>query len=187
MTSGIADQPRLLASFRLFFQVVSITRVLSIILIFLFDWLWRLNRPGTGLGITLHFSIWEYIVMYSLIISFLANTIISLLLSFRPRWSFSAFLKHRAIPLAFYVVELLLVPFLIYFSYEKVQESFFPKTNYIAELMKYIHLGSSAVNVYEKYEALNVVLVTICSICFVLFFWKFYTGRKKEWQTDTLQ
>jgi hypothetical protein len=174
------------ASFRLFFQVASIARVLGIALIFLLEWLWDLNMPDTGswpdFKIDIKFSTWEYLLMYSLVISFLANTIISLLISFWPHWSLSAFLKHKAIPLFFYIVELLVLPFLIYLSYEKIQDAFFPSSNYISEVLKYIIPGNSAVSVHEKYEAINTVLLAACSLVFVVCFWKFYTARIKEYE-----
>jgi hypothetical protein len=171
-------------SFRTFFKVVSVSRVLAIFLLVVLWVVWDLNHPAssTGSGIGLELSIWFYLFVYSFCIGLVANTIISLLISFKPKWMFTSFLRHKALLLFFYLVELIVLPFLIYRCYENVQETFFPETTVVGEVLKFLLKSTTGVDVYEKYEAVNLVLVTLSSFCFVLAFWKFYNARKKEYE-----
>jgi hypothetical protein len=169
-------------SFRTFFKVASFGRVLALFFLLLLWLVWDLNHPknNTGSTIIIELSIWYYLFVYTFCISFIVNTITSLVVSFRPQWMFTSFLRHKAFLLVFYVIELVVLPFLIYFSYENVQETFFPQTTVIGDVLKFILQSESAISVYEKYEALNLVLVTITSFCFVAGFWKFFKARKAE-------
>jgi hypothetical protein len=183
-------------SFRIFFSSVAVLRLLSVIAIFVIEaWYNNQGKSGSGAFDGLHLDIdleiewWEWLAMYTVMVVYPANTIISLILSFKPQWIFTSFLKRRIFPAVLYTCELILIPFFAYLAFEKVQDTFYPPehNDYLGQFLKTIFPGDNGRSVYEKADAINLCVLTFCGIVFLASFWSFYKARKKMYEMSAIQ
>ncbi len=170
--------------FGIFLKTISVIRLLTIPMLFILIKLWRDSIPDDGpfrnLKIDIQFSFWEYLFVYVVTIVFPVNTVISLLLSFKPKWVMTDFLKRKNFLLSFYIPELITLTVLLYLSYKKIQENFFPKqTTYLGEVLSWVFPGDGGISIYEKLMAVDFCVLAFCSLVFVSFFWKFYRAQAK--------
>jgi hypothetical protein len=175
--------------FHIFFTSFSVIRFLCILAFFVVDEIRYSDNPDIGFldgfTIELEFEWWEYLFMYTFLIVYPLNTIISLLLCFKPKWIFNGFLRRKIILLVPYIGELLIVPLFTYFAIERINDTFFPpeSTSYLSDIISAI-LPPAEVSVYEKWDAINMAVLAFCSLLFVLFFWNYYSARKKALTTS---
>jgi hypothetical protein len=183
--------------FHIFYKVVAVLRFIGIPLLFLFDYLDRsyveqktiageiftffFGTFDIDLNIDFHISFWEYLFMYSLLIAFPLNTIINLLVAFKPRWSMPALFKWKPLFVFLYVIELLVLPVFIYLCIDRLQDVFPPKSDtYFGQALDFLSPGNG-MNKYEEYLVFDLCVLALCSLVFVLFFWKVYRAIKKSY------
>lgn len=176
-------------SFRIFFSTIPVIRFVCIPAVFIIPELWHnslSDHPGFsgGIGIDLDIEWWQYLLGYMIVISYPANTIISLLISFKPKWVFTGFLKRKIILQIFYIAELIIIPFFIYIAVQRIQDIFFPPESessyYLTHILKLVFPGDG-ISIYEKLEVINMGILVLCSLLFIVFFWNFYKARKKTY------
>jgi hypothetical protein len=181
-------------SFRIFFSSVAVIRLLGIIAFFVIE-AWRksdsrlegLNLFDIDVDIDLHFEWWEWLSMYMIVAAYPLNTILSLILSFKPKWFFTSFLRYKIIPVVLYVSELVVIPFFAYLAVERVQDAFYPPEpeTYLGQLFNTL-LPGDAVSIYEKCDTINLCILILCGILFLASFWSFYKARKKMYDAPII-
>lgn len=161
---------------------MAIVRLLAIPMLFILDKLWSDSLSDTwgnsNHGLHFSFSFWEYLMMYSLVTIYAINTIVLLVLSFKPGKIPIRILQNKIVWRCFLIAEMIILPALLIASYGQIQDSFFPpKPTLIGEVINFFippDPGYSATETYDKLRTLDFCLLTCCSIFFVVCFWRFY-------------
>ena len=84
----------------LFFKTISVTRAVCFILVPVLETIRRGNSDGHGWN--LDFPLWIYIIQYTVLTAVVFNTLVSLLLSFKPSLLFRGFLNGTYLIFIFY-------------------------------------------------------------------------------------
>ena len=168
------------------FKIFSVLRLLCIPLIFILSKLWSDSIPDTGWfknGLNIQFEWWEYALMYLIAITFCLNTITGLLISFNPPQLIPERSWQKTPLRIFYFIELIMLPFLIYFAIENISDNFFPRERTILDDAFGLIFQSppnEKKELIEKFETVNYSLFVLCSLVFVCLFWLVYKERKKK-------
>ena len=167
------------------FKIFSVLRILPFPLFFILD---RMQNPvkdnqpvSESAGFFDYFTMWEMLVFWMIVIVVPLNTIISLLLSFKPRVIFRSILREKIFLRSLYFLELALVIFFVQRSFEEIQEKFFPsEPGLIDSAMRFLfHFKQPVYDIYDRLKAINLGLLAACSIVYLLFFWPVYNHWRK--------
>jgi hypothetical protein len=170
---------------RFLFSTGAILRVGCLAMIFIIDHLRDIQPdPAGGLfegfDLDIGISSWEYLLIYTVVIIFFVNTVLSLVVAFVPVKSESNFWKFLSLIRFCYIIELLFLPFLIYISATHIQEEFFPaEKSLLGDVLGIVFSdGRSKWKSYEDWDAVNYSVLALCSLAFVILFWKCYRGKR---------
>jgi hypothetical protein len=150
-------------------------------MIFILDKLWSDSIPNSRFfedGFDIELPFWFYILGIAGMIAIVANTVISLFLSFKPELVFKSFLKNKKLLLVIYVIEIIVLPFIIYIAVRDINETFFPKIGVFGNLFDFAFPTNPNTKLFEKLRVLDFAIFCLCSLYFCLFFWKIISKRK---------
>ncbi len=171
------------------FKVAAVVRILCISLIFILDWLWKSSIPDTKIfdglfkdGIQIEFAWYEVVLMFLIPVSFLVNSAIALLVSFRPFIWNSWFLKRKWCAIIFYWLEFAYLIWFFFLIYEDIKDRLFPEDyGLIGDVLKRIFPGQNPSTILiENLQLGNQCLLYLCSITFILLFWRIYRMRRMQ-------
>jgi hypothetical protein len=136
------------------------------------------NSGGSSTG-GFDFEWWFILFGYSIMIVYPFNTIIGLLLSLKPKWVINQTLAPFL--WIFYIAEVLTIPYFVYLAVERINDAFFPEEPdfYLSDILIGI-FGEKEISIYEKLDAINMGILGLCGVLFIIFFWKYYSMRKRQ-------
>jgi hypothetical protein len=64
---------------------------------------------------------------------------------------------------------------------ERINDTFFPpeSESYLSDILIGI-FGKREVSIYEKLSAINMGILALCGVLFLVFFWQYYSMRKRN-------
>jgi hypothetical protein len=171
----------------LLFKTISVTRIVCIILVAVF-YLWRTNLAGGSVvnepegdqlirmpGFEL--SLWEKSLIVIIIVAWLFNSIISLLVAFKPSGARTVTRKNKFLLIIFYAIEVITLPSFFISTYKDTRLNLF--TGNHPFWVDYLWGGNERTALVSKLMVINQCLLVCCSLCFLLFFWGIFIERKK--------
>jgi hypothetical protein len=170
-----------------FFKTISVTRIVCLVLVAVF-YLWRTNLAGVSVVNepvedqlirlpSFEPSLWEKSLIVIIIVAWLFNSIISLLVAFKPSGAMTVTRKNKFLVIIFYAIEVITLPSFFISTYKDTRLNLF--TGNHPFWIDYLWGGNERTVLVSKLMVINQCVLAGCSLCFLLLFWKVFAEQKR--------
>ena len=166
----------------IFFKTFSVLRVVCILAILVLNEIRKSLVGDSGWfkdGLDFGWEVDALIILLCTI--YIANSIVSLAVSFKPKLLVNFFSKRKILLVSLVIGELLVFPLLLLGAIDSLRLSFRSREGIVTKVLDTLFQEENkGLLVVNKIEAINQLLIAVCSFLFIIFFWRFYLQRKKQ-------
>ncbi|MET0392615.1 MAG: hypothetical protein ABW019_05715 [Chitinophagaceae bacterium] len=149
-----------------------VIRVAVIILFFILEWLLKrayAKQPGLLDGMEIEFSWWQQLIGWLVPIILFSNTVVSLLVAFRPDRVIRPGRGSKTWLHAVYFAELLIFPFFLYLVIMDIRDIFFPPVPHLINvLLEPVFPVNHEARAISKAQTINLAAGCLCSLLFLI-------------------
>lgn len=166
----------------IFFKTFSVLRLVCILVILVLNEIRKSLVADSGWfkgGLDLGWEVDALMILLCTI--YIANSIVGLAVSFKPKLLLNFFSKRKILLVSLFIGEVLAFPLLLWGAVDSLRLSFRSREGIITKVLDTLfNEENKGLLVVSKIGAINQLLIAVCSFLFIIFFWRFYQQRKKQ-------